>query len=362
MAQNRDNIKLTDIQGELNRLWDSLESSNKIRACLFNLIVYTHDNQRIEYFQSLVRLVIEKLPCRIIFVKGQTNGDGDYLHTNVSAETSHVGNSVIACDLITIESAGAHLERVPFIILPNIVPDLPVYLLWGHNPNEDDHILPTLQKFATRLIFDSECITDLPTFSRNLLQRMEVFQPEVADMNWARTRGWRDAISQIFNTEEKVRTLTHAKRVQIVFNHRETSAFHHCDTQALFIQGWLAAQLNWKLQSFERSEGNRRITYNSGGREVIVILSPGLADQHSPGTLLSFEVDGSNGEHVKCERQPDSKLVRVQESTAEQCAVPYKLLLSRLAVNQSLMNEVLYENLGNHYQNMLKLLASVPIE
>lgn len=361
MMPTQGTVDLTDIQGELNRLWDSLEGTDKIRACLFNLIVYTHDEQRIEYFQNLIQLVIEKLPCRILFIKGRPDGSEDYLRTSVSAESSGTGNSVIACDMISIEAAGQHLERVPFLILPNIVPDLPVYLLWGHDPTEDDHILPQLQKVANRVIFDSECICDMPKFSRKLLGQMDKFQAEIADMNWARTRGWRDVISQVFNSPELIHSLGESKFIKLVYNHKPTTSFQHCDTQALFIQSWIAAQLNWKLESYERSEGNTRVEYSTAGRSITVILSPGLVEDHSPGTPLQLEIETHGGEHFNIERQPNSKAVRVQKSSADKCEIPYRLLLGRLTVDQSLMNEVLYESLGQHYNNMLKVLSTIQV-
>lgn len=361
-VQMKDNIELANIQQELTRLWDSLEGANKIRACLFNLVVYTCDEQRNDYFQGLIKLVIDRLPCRILFVKGKKDPNTHHIKTQVSAETSGTGNSSIACEVITVEASGVHLERVPFVILPNIVPDLPVYLLWGGDPTSDDPNFTPLQKIATRLIFDSECLSDLPGFSRTLIKRLPDIQPEVADMNWARTRGWRDIISQVFDTQEKVEHLSESKKIRITYNQRETADFRHTHTQALFIQGWIAAQLNWKFCNCQQAEGNIHIDYENGSRSISVTLSPGLAEDHSPGTLLEVEVQTHKGQHYSLKRQPKSKVVEVRESSSAHCGLPYKLLLGRLTVDRSLMNEVLYENLGNHYHNMIQLTSQIPCQ
>lgn len=357
--QTRGNIELANIQQELVRLWETLEGTNKIRACLFNLIVYTCDEKRADYFQSLIRLVVDRLPCRILFVKGSHSKEKDNIRTTVSAELSGSGDAVIACELITIEASGQHLERVPFVIVPNIVPDLPVYLLWGGDPTSEDSNFMPLQSIATRLIFDSECLSDLPSFSRRLLAKQSEIRPEIADMNWARTRGWRDVISNVFHNQERISHLNDSSEIHIIYNQKETESFHHCHTQAVFLQGWIAAQLGWQLKSCELINDQLHFLYASKDREVNVLLKKGFVDCHSPGTPLELNVQTHGGHHFSLKRQPESKVVRISISSPESCELPYKMLLGRLTVDQSLMNEVLYENLGEHYPNMVRLLGSI---
>ena len=56
------------IRSALSRIWESLEAANKMRACLFNLIVFTQKNDRSDYFTQIVRRIVEKFPCRVIAI------------------------------------------------------------------------------------------------------------------------------------------------------------------------------------------------------------------------------------------------------------------------------------------------------
>jgi len=50
MAQIVDPSK---IETELERIWDSFQGTNKMRACLFNLIIYAKKSQRTLYLAIL---------------------------------------------------------------------------------------------------------------------------------------------------------------------------------------------------------------------------------------------------------------------------------------------------------------------
>src|SRR5690348_993727 len=80
-----------DIQNELNRIWESLETTNVNRASLFNLIFYTQKDHRTAYIHRLAQKVIEKFPSRVIFVSIDKKSTQDFLKTEVSILTSSKG-------------------------------------------------------------------------------------------------------------------------------------------------------------------------------------------------------------------------------------------------------------------------------
>ena len=51
-----------NIQQELNKIWESLETTNVARACLFNLIFFTHKDHRTAYIQRLTQKVLKSFP------------------------------------------------------------------------------------------------------------------------------------------------------------------------------------------------------------------------------------------------------------------------------------------------------------
>ena len=101
------------IQEELNRIWESLETTNTTRACLFNLIFYTKKTYRAAYIQRLAQAVIEKFPARVIFITVDTASKEDALKTQVSILTSNKGVYDVACDFINLGRSGRFLADGP---------------------------------------------------------------------------------------------------------------------------------------------------------------------------------------------------------------------------------------------------------
>ncbi len=351
--KQKNNVAPAKVDYEIDRLWESVGGLQKSRACLFNLIIYTKESCRTEYFTKLTQGITERFPCRLIFIHCREDGDKDLLNTDVSIiSTGEVGNA-ITCDKIQIEAAPSKLEQVPFLILPLIVPDLPVYLMWGHDPDEDNAILPHLERFATRVLVDSECTGNLVTFAKGMRKRLENCKCEVMDFNWARLGGWRRLFSRVFETEEKVHTLSQAQEITIVYDSKQSSSIKQAQIGALFLQAWLASRLGW---TFEKAEGQNGIFYKSEYGPVEVKIEGKEVEGPPPGSLLSIDIDSYDGVHFHMVRDGSSRHIRVNCTTKDRCELPAHYLLSHLNREQSLLREIFYETPGSHYEEMLATL------
>jgi len=100
------------------------------------------------------------------------------------------------------------------MVLPHLIADLPVFLLWGQDPTADLTVLPKLEGLADRLIFDSEAVDDLPRFASRLLAKAS---DGFVDMNWARLSPWRQTLAHPFNNALDIAQLREAETVEIVF-------------------------------------------------------------------------------------------------------------------------------------------------
>jgi len=349
-------ISATNIEGELGRLWDTQTGSTAIKACLFNLIVYTHEPRRTDYFQTIVRSIIEKFPCRIIFIQGNRDRSQDYLKVQVSAETIGKGSSAVACEQIVLQVAGKQYARVPYLILPHFVPDLPIYLLWGQDPTKDNEILPHLQAFASRLVFDSDCSEDLSQFSKALLRQMQTTKLALVDMNWTAISGWRDVLAKTFDSKERIDQLSHCKEIKIVYNETSSDYLHHPDVPALYLQAWLAAQLEWKLLSREKSNGATRLTYQNKDGMLNVTLSHQNWNKLVPGAILSVDITGKDNHFFSIIRSEDSPQAFVHISTKDECGIPFSFQLPSSEKGKSLMNVLFFRSNNAHYTKMLGAL------
>lgn len=347
-------VHITNIGKELDRLWDEAQGQDQIRASLFNLIVHIHGAERVKHFEQLINRVVSKFPSRVIFIISEGRKEENYLATAVSSQTIGEGDLKIFCETIRIEVGGSQKERVPFLVTPHILSDLPVYLLWTQDPATESSILPHLVPYANRIIFDTEAGTNLQAFSRSLHSLAHSFTCEVGDLHWSGISGWRSLLINAFNSADELAALEEAKQINITYNQGD-------EIEAAYFQAWLASRLEWKFETFEVVEGNVRLSYRRPTHEVVIFLKPKAESNLRPGALLSVEIESTlNGKHYLFARHPRTRQVTIQISDSSKCALPVTGYLSGAQEGKEIIEEIFYPASKRHYQEMLKTLAQIP--
>jgi glucose-6-phosphate dehydrogenase assembly protein OpcA len=350
IADTKPSTDLTD----LNRILKSL--SEETKACLFNLIVYTQETRRTNYFKEVVKIIKSQFPCRIIFIQGNPSSKDNLLKVRSSTDKSQDEREII-CDLIFIEAAGQDINKVYFLLFPLFVPDLPIYLFWGQDPTSEYTILPHLQYFATQLIFDSESTEDLQKFSRDMLNRLSSTSIQVMDMNWARIGGWRDVLAQIFDSQERFDQLKTSDVIQIIYNNRPSDLFFHPERQAIYLQAWLTSCLKWNFQKAEKNDDSQILHYSSEKASHQIHLTPASNPNFESEEILGITIKGQDFEgHFK---RISSDQVEVQSSNQYECSLPFILFMPTLKSGRSFMQEIFYQTVSDQYVSMLKTISSV---
>lgn len=321
--------------------------------CLFNLVVYCQDVDRMAYFQQLIQTTIAYFPCCIALIYRCERQNTPIASTTFLSSTPE--DSSPKCEQLLIQASGKDLYQVPFLVLPFIQSDLPLFLIWDCDPTADQAILPALQAHANRLIFDSETIDHLQRFSHHLLAYMQTHTHDIVDLNWTRIGGWREIIGKIFDTQERVEQLRSAREICITYNALENRFFHHSQTQAIYLQAWLAAQLDWPHRFLGTSHGKSEVGY---GHDLIVTLQPAKIEERSPGSIFSLEVIQANGQTVAARRNPGSQQVTVEASSDKSCTLPFTLNLRGTQLSYAVLKEILYLYGSEHYRRMLHILKS----
>lgn len=349
------------IETGLQLIWEELVKENKMRASLFNLIVYTHFSPRTDYFRNIVQKVIEKFPCRVLFISFDPDTSQNYLKTAISVVTPSQ-TETIACDNIDIGVAGSELEKVPFLLLPHILPDLPVYLLWAEDPSHENKIFEPLISMADRIIFDSEGADNLLSFSKTLLDLYMKKNVDIADLNWARTEGWRDLLASTFDSQEHIEQLRSLSRLAILYNARETEFFCHLKIQSLYLLAWLSSQIGWTFVSSQTTKEGLSFLFKlpASNETSEFLIQSETWNKLGPGTIIAVYLT-SKDEHVyTCARIPEQyHRVMIQISTPHQCDLPYQFILGKTATGQSLVKEICTRGTSEHYIKMLKELEHI---
>lgn len=345
----------SQIESELLKIWSALAKADKTRACLFNLIVFNRLSERTDYVRSIVQSIADKFPCRVLFVSHDADPEKNYLKTAVSVVVSSQESST-ACDHIDIGAAGTDWERVPYVILPHIVPDLPVYLLWTETPSGEHPLFNPLVKLATRVIFDSESADHLSEFASELLSVKEDKSRDIADLNWARLEGWRELLASTFEDPKKLQDLYEAKTLHITFNARTTEFFCHLKIQSIYLVFWLSSRLGWHLKEVRKKSSSLHLYFHSG---LEVIVDSAVWENLGPGNIIATEMNTSSGAHYQFRRNPEiSHHVTVQISTPSHCDLPYQFVLGKTARGQSLVQEVFHKGTSLFFIETLRRIKA----
>jgi glucose-6-phosphate dehydrogenase assembly protein OpcA len=320
---------ITDISSALQKAWEGIEGTNKMRACLFNLVIYAPKNSRSPYVRTLVQKVIERFPSRVIFLEIDETSTSDDLMADVSIVTGSKGEVDVVCDYIDIKATPKSQNKIPFVILPHFVPDLPIYVVWADDPCKNNPLIHEFDDWASRIIFDSETAQNLSAFATHLLNYYHIAGCDIADLNWARTDSWRELLSTTFHSPERLEQLEKAKSMTITY----TPGSH---VQAIYLKGWLTSELNWPWD--------------------LVTLQEKAADL-PPGTIASVELFTKDDDHFSFSRSAAHPFqLSMILCTPEHCEIPSTYIFSKTQAGLSLVNEICQTGTSDHF---LKLLAKL---
>lgn len=360
MTLTTQEVAPADIQTTLNKIWESYETTNVTRASLFNLIFYCKTNSRTPYVQKLAQKVIEKFPSRIIFIAVDKQSHDDHLKTQVSILSSSRGEFDVACDYIQIEASGLSIKRVPFVVLPHILPDLPIYLAWAEDPSHNDPLFDQLNIFASRLICDSETTDNLPHFCKSLVKKHENEHIDIADLNWARIESWRDLLSMAFYSEENLERIQHTQSIALTFNAQESQFFCHTRIQSIYLQAWIACQLNWKFNNTRVEKGGMILNYESKYNPIEVTLTPIMNPKLPPGLILNLDIRSLDGHRYSFSRDLEQiHRITLNSFNAQQSDVSATYILQKAESGHSLVKEVTHRGTSKHFLKVLNLLKNM---
>ncbi len=343
---------------QVPRLREETQPKNQIRACLFNLIIFSDDPRRSAYLHQIVQSIIEKFPCRIIFIQSVHDAPEPFVGPIAGTALVNMGDTVVICDRFNIDAAADQLHRVPSIVLPLLVPDLPVYLVWGQNPTTEAVILPQLKRFASRLIFDTECTDNLPDFCAKVIKLLDAAQMEIRDVKWAALGGWREVLARTFDTPEKIKELKECRNIQIIYNNRPSVFVSHTDISPIYLQAWLASRLEWRYQSTEKQTEGHCFMYKNGKHSIKAELIPQDIEELESGAISTVRVMTEDGISFLIDRKKNQPQAIVHIETKEKCEMPIVLPLSELKNTVAFLEEIFYRKTSDHYRSMLEMIVN----
>lgn len=238
---------LPQIESALNEFWRSLAQDGEravLRNAMSTLILVATGALRYRTFLQTLPELIRQRPGRIILIRLQPVGETVEAFVFAHCRVSSQGEKQLCCEQITLHCPILQMDRLPGIVLPLLLPELPVLLWWPDALQAKDGILSSLYPALDQLIIQSGAWIagwlDLCSLAQWILRR----QPHVRvmDLTWASLTGWREALAQFFDAEEDVTLLQGIYRIDI-----QAAPADFCPA-AGWLLAWLATVLQWRMR------------------------------------------------------------------------------------------------------------------
>ena len=296
-------VELGKIDKELKKLWQEGENA-MTRASLINLAIYSEKRGSLEKNTQLIARITENHACRALVIGANRKSKENRVEAwiNAHCHVSRAGSKQICSEQLSFSLEGPCVKLLPSIVFSHLDSDLPLCLWWQDDfPEPMD---PQLWAWVDRLIFDSQSWKD---FSAQM-RLVETAQKEakqrivLCDLNWTRLDKVRYAIAQFFDHPASHHHFGKIETLNIDY----ATGFK---STAIFLIGWLGAQLNWKLNEPAHNgscrfvdANNRKIDIELRQREgepigEIRINSSGIQFRVAPahcGDLLEISRSGEN--------------------------------------------------------------------
>lgn len=346
---------IADIETTLESIWKSFQSKNKMRASLFNLVIFTEQNKRSLYLDKIAHKVIEKFPSRILFIQ---IGEGSKIETTVSLVSADKDNGDIVCDLIDIKTPKKLAHKVPFIVLAHLLPDLPIYFLSGTNIDTTDTIFSRLEPLAQKIILDSEASTSITEFAQATLDYHTKKRAAVADLNWERIGTFRSLLATTFKSQEDLTLLEKTHSVEIEYNSQGNTYFQHNHIQACYFQAWLSYCMGWKIEGIKKTGPTLSFSYKGKKGPVTITLKPCKRSEVLPGRICKLHILTEEAD-FKIERSEKvDNCLTLEKSLKTLCFLPSSFMIDKESSGQSLINEIGHVGTSSHYIGTLNQLVS----
>ena len=232
-------VEIGRIDKELGKLWESTDDS-KTRASLINLAIYTEDESAASQNTDLISKIATEHACRALLILANPESSESRAQAWINAHCHVAGKRQICSEQITFQLEGEAASALPNVVFSHLDSDLPLCFWWQgefHEPLDEK-----IWAWVDRLIYDSAEWKN-PAAQFEIADRIAALtetRTVLCDLNWTRLLGVRFALAQFFDHSFALQHLRHIERVTITAAKKSTG---------LLLLGWLAAQLDWKLQS-----------------------------------------------------------------------------------------------------------------
>ena len=187
----------TALDVELRAQWMRASRESELplhRALTMNLIAVAPAD-RSRAIDEILERFLHRHPCRaFVLILHQRTGE---LEATVGARVLAERRSrQLVLEQVRLSAGADQLAKVPSLVLPLLVNDIPTLLFWGGPLPDELGLLHELGAMASRCVYDSSLFRSVPAD----LSRLSTMSCATTDLTWMRLCPWRRALAEAFET------------------------------------------------------------------------------------------------------------------------------------------------------------------
>ncbi|MFM7142552.1 MAG: glucose-6-phosphate dehydrogenase assembly protein OpcA, partial [Alphaproteobacteria bacterium] len=270
------------------------------RARMSNLVVFaTREGAEGGLNESLAE-VAGRHPSRVLLLVADPDlGEAPQAWVSALCRGGDGGRRICS-EQVSIRAGGDGVRRLPSVVRPLLVGDLPTALWWAvpTPPTFSGEIFHELAEMAQRVLWDSADWADDANGLRSVGRWAEGVDSRVGlgDLAWSRLGPWRASVARALGP-----TATVVTKLRIAHG-------PHALPKALLLAGWLADRLGWRRTGRgEIGPSSARWTFDASGRPVTVEV---VRVGEGPPSVLEvvFETTAAAAPRVAIRRGGDGRL------------------------------------------------------
>jgi len=332
-------VDIAAIERELEEIWRTSAAPGEepavARISLLNLVACTHDPERAGRAASEIASVTVYHPCRAIIVAADPESGPPEIRASVAAycHRPDSGPKPVCCEQIRIEAKGEAVSRLPAILPPLLVPDLPRFLWWMDAPDFHSDLFRRVIGDFDRLILDSNSFREIADLARMIEFNSQI---PLSDLNWTRLNVWQELVAEFFDPPAFRPYLPQIENVTLDYAPESLSSGQGSEiragagaSQAFLFAAWLAARLEWEPRSLQKDGPDLLLGFRHQDQPVAVRIRTAPLKNTPPGELDSIRIEtgGSPSVTFNIHRIEDGSLGLVSVEMEGACPLPRRVSL-----------------------------------
>lgn len=227
------------------------------RLCVLNLVAVIPETESFRRVEAVAEQLARNHPLRLLALRLHPGPGRDLVAARVSSHFHMAGPGIaVQHDQVELEITGGVSRALREVVEPLLVPDVMTVLWWDRTPPLESRSFLEMADMGGMLVVDSARFDEPAETLGRLAALTRRGRLGIADLDWGRNRGWREALSQVFAPRGRRAFLERVDRLEVDY----AGGAGASRIPAALLAGWIRSQVGpGRSRPQLRPTGGRRL-------------------------------------------------------------------------------------------------------